>query len=742
MAASPSPASPASPLLVRVPASAPGLHRKLESYFQSRSSNGGECTVRPVGPGAPNTFRVDFRERAAKERVLKKREHQMLIDGNFVTIFLELTENPIEKDTRPRISSPVQSQAVAQFAERRLSEGHVPDSVDSCFQKIFLAVTADLNCNLFSREQRAYVTTLCPNVKKMEGHDGIEKVCGDFKDIEKIYHYLSEQFLESEQKHESSPSATERKPLNRQDGSSFIFPSEPKTKPEEKSNYFEVPLPFFEYFKHTCPDKINSIEKRFGVNVEVQTSSTNTVYVDFTSHQSGNLEAARESFVSEFQRNTEPLKQERVSLADSKQANKIKQDLNQQLTKLLIKEKGRELILLGTQDDISAAKQKISEALIKARVKILTPCGMVNGIEVDTARYKLLEADLFLEISKIEKKYNTCCKISGKNQKTCILFEPEDKQADLSVQAYANFIDAFQHASFLLTREVISLNSLGKERKHVRQTKFADDFRKSHPNIHFVLNQESMILTGLPNHLAKAKQYVLRGREMSPLAGEKSNEDQETLMDIDSYFLKAASLPFNGSLSSEASEVDKKGKHICVICMDTISNKKVLAKCKHEFCTPCIDKAMSYKPICPVCQTFYGVQRGNQPDGSMVFSESRRSLPGYESCGTIVITYNMKGGIQTNEHPSPGKKYPGTQRTAYLPDNEEGRKVLKLLLRAFDQKLIFTVGSSRTLNVSDVITWNDIHHKTSQSGGPQGYGYPDPTYLNRVKEELKAKGIE
>uniref|UniRef100_A0A2K6M9C1 E3 ubiquitin-protein ligase n=1 Tax=Rhinopithecus bieti TaxID=61621 RepID=A0A2K6M9C1_RHIBE len=98
--------------------------------------------------------------------------------------------------------------------------------------------------------------------------------------------------------------------------------------------------------------------------------------------------------------------------------------------------------------------------------------------------------------------------------------------------------------------------------------------------------------------------------------------------------------------------------------------------------------------------------------------------------------------LQKGEHPNPGKRYPGTQRTAYLPDNEEGRKVSKLLRKAFDQKLIFTVGYSRVLGTSDVITWNDIHHKTSKFGGPEKYGYPDPSYLKRVKEELKAKGIE
>lgn len=68
--------------------------------------------------------------------------------------------------------------------------------------------------------------------------------------------------------------------------------------------------------------------------------------------------------------------------------------------------------------------------------------------------------------------------------------------------------------------------------------------------------------------------------------------------------------------------------------------------------------------------------------------------------------------------------------------------MLKLLMRAFDQKLIFTVGTSRTTGTDDCVTWNDIHHKTNIDGGAQGFGYPDPDYLSRVKNELKAKGIE
>jgi len=68
-------------------------------------------------------------------------------------------------------------------------------------------------------------------------------------------------------------------------------------------------------------------------------------------------------------------------------------------------------------------------------------------------------------------------------------------------------------------------------------------------------------------------------------------------------------------------------------------------------------------------------------------------------------------------HPNPGMKYYGTTREAYLPENSDGRHVLELLQRAFKLRQIFTIGQSRTTGYDNVVTWNDIHHKTSIDGG-------------------------
>nr|XP_058946597.1 uncharacterized protein LOC131774566 [Pocillopora verrucosa] len=132
---------------------------------------------------------------------------------------------------------------------------------------------------------------------------------------------------------------------------------------------------------------------------------------------------------------------------------------------------------------------------------------------------------------------------------------------------------------------------------------------------------------------------------------------------------------------------------------------------------------------------------GNQPPGEMRYRTERYSVPGYEGHGTIVIDYHFRSGIQGKEHPHPGQRFGGTTRQAYLPDTREGREVLQLLRRAFDARLVFTIGWSTTTGLPNQITWNDIHHKTSLSGGTFAFGYPDPDYLRRVKEELAAKGI-
>ncbi|XP_070540411.1 probable E3 ubiquitin-protein ligase DTX3 [Ptychodera flava] len=181
----------------------------------------------------------------------------------------------------------------------------------------------------------------------------------------------------------------------------------------------------------------------------------------------------------------------------------------------------------------------------------------------------------------------------------------------------------------------------------------------------------------------------------------------------------------------------------CAICLSKL-NKPTELPCRHKFCKDCLDQAKKAQgPTCPVCKHVFGVIIGNMPKGTMTHRfDVYRDIPGYPRVGCIVITYYFADGKQGKNHPNPGKRYTGTTRTAYLPNTTEGQKVLSLLKTAFDRQLTFTIGTSRTTGLTDMVTWNDIHHKTSIHGGPQNFGYPDPDYLSRVKEELAAKGVK
>ena len=77
----------------------------------------------------------------------------------------------------------------------------------------------------------------------------------------------------------------------------------------------------------------------------------------------------------------------------------------------------------------------------------------------------------------------------------------------------------------------------------------------------------------------------------------------------------------------------------------------------------------------------------------MTYKVIPKGLPGYEDYHAIQITYNMSSGIQDARHPYPGSPYYaiGFPKSAFLPDTELGRIVLKLLEKAFNQHLTFNL---------------------------------------------------
>ncbi|XP_043829818.1 E3 ubiquitin-protein ligase DTX3L-like [Dromiciops gliroides] len=742
--------SPLYRVLVRVSESCSGMEKKLQKYFQNPwRSGGGKCRVK-AGP-REGTFWVEFYKRQAKEGVMAKKDHSVAIGAaSHVNIFLETNENSGENNI-------LDINQLSFLPEDFLDDHpHGGGSSNSFIQNIFLDVEAELNFKL-SREQKEMIFNLCPNLKIEGSCDGTETVIGDYQDIEKIYQFLSEKMMEKEQKEDLAHSASARESDQNMpnDCDSPTLPSKTKHRTEEESDFVLVPSHLYEYFKYFFTETLDRIESDYQVHIKsTMTYPTGNVSLEFETNNPEDRKAAQETFTRLFQREIQNVIRQDIHFADNKLALDVQKTLTEMFKYLHVKVEGKVLILWGNPQDIFKAQHFIeSNFSRKQSVGMMASQNMLeNQVEIDTTHLRILRQ----EIREIEKKFDTVVELVNlaQTRKTLLIFKPKHRDVDLSAHACENFIEVFHMLLPQIVKEVVVLKPFNQERSCWPEKLFFEDFERMYPYVNLEWNIHEMILTGLPKYLGEALKYVKkyfglegpaqpRKASATSLRGNWNRESRSPLDKNGDDFKKALpnskGLPSCGDLGREKKEEENEE---CVICLEVIRQKEVLPKCKHGFCGSCIKEAMKHKPVCPVCQTFYGVVKGNQPDGTMTTSYRTSSLPGYNSCGTIVIQYDMRGGIQTEEHPNPGKRYEGTRRVAYLPNNEEGRQVLNLLRRAFDQKLIFTVGQSQTLGVKDVITWNDIHHKTLQFGGPENFGYPDPNYLQRVKMELKAKGIE
>ncbi|XP_058229904.1 E3 ubiquitin-protein ligase DTX3L-like isoform X3 [Hemibagrus wyckioides] len=384
-------------------------------------------------------------------------------------------------------------------------------------------------------------------------------------------------------------------------------------------------------------------------------------------------------------------------------------------------------------------------------------------IEMDEAHWQLMEAACKEQIRKIQNKYG-------------VEFHAEPVQGSMKVLALSvgtHQVNLQAHALSALTRlyQKVVTSAATCDLKDASYTETStlvsqvfERIRSQHNCVGGGERNGSWKLFGLPKHLVptiadiektigqpvfdEKKKKMLGYPWKFPQASgfERDQMEMDVMRGAHGTDLRAGreNPDFTQKFPNKAIKNDKaeENEDKCSICLDTFTEKTKLA-CGHEFCKECLKLSIkSSGEICPLCKKIFGKLKGNQPDGQMQVKFKDTDLPGFKHCGTIEIYYIIPDGHQTSDHPNPGTRYHGTHRTAYLPNNTEGKNVLTLLQRAFDQKLIFTVGISRTTGADNVVIWNDIHHKTNIHGGPQGYGYPDPNYLKRVKEELKAKGIE
>ncbi|NXS64197.1 DTX3L ligase, partial [Brachypteracias leptosomus] len=713
----------AAALLVRLsPAPDPGEKPllKLQSYFQSgKRSGGGECEVRS-GP-EPGTYWVHFQKERDKKSVESRADHVLEIGGKRFKIDIQLGEGDQSKSLfteKASTSSDILS-STSPPQQQQAAEGHGDKAREVITKKIFLTVSATLNTSMFTEQERDKITIICPNLKR-EGNpafDGSEKLTGDFTDIEKAYHYFKGILADKDPNHEFSHSESKNGLKNESDLNT------------EETNELTVPSALYEYFSHVCKEEIKKLHKHFGVSIRRKDDYSGITSICFTSDKSpASIEGANNFFISSFQKCVENLKQEKIPLANSYTLNEAIMKLNARFSNLLAKEEGNQLLLRGPASEILAAKKFLVEEGEKSQaeknVKISSELyNYRNGIEVDASVFKLLETILSKELQDITEKFDTVMEMKDSlyGQKMLIKFRPRIKASDMSSHATESFINAFQSASAMLREKLISWKLSEDQKKRLNQLLNGKQLEELHVKLR--KKEDKFILSGLPNHLSAAEKHIMNllitenstpRKNKTPLSSDPSYQEA-TGASEKKYNLRQK---HNHSSEGQAKAKKEDDNDICPICMERFKNKEILRRCNHAFCRSCIEQAMAYKQACPVCNTAYGVLRGNQPDGTMTTKTLSTSLPGYLTCGTIMITYHMHGGVQTSNHPNPGKPYSSTSRVAYLPDNKEGREILQLLRRAFDQKLIFTVGQSRTTGAQNVITWNDIHHKTCTSGGP------------------------
>ena len=154
--------------------------------------------------------------------------------------------------------------------------------------------------------------------------------------------------------------------------------------------------------------------------------------------------------------------------------------------------------------------------------------------------------------------------------------------------------------------------------------------------------------------------------------------------------------------------------------------------------TPCfyrevfISQWFRHKPECPNCKHLYSTQ-GVQPSGFMDVFSTRSQW--------IEIQVDFPGGVQGPRQPSPGANYTGTARHLYYPNTDEGREGVALIKKAFLRGVLFVVWTSTTTGASNTVIFGGIHLKTAMTGGPDGHGYPDSSWLMRLLNECKIRDI-
>ncbi|XP_021424828.2 E3 ubiquitin-protein ligase DTX3L isoform X4 [Oncorhynchus mykiss] len=512
--------------------------------------------------------------------------------------------------------------------------------------------------------------------------------------------------------------------------------------PGQKEISFPVPLIHFVYLNQAYRKEMEDIEKRNGVEINAEVK----VSIKEVTQKTGRdvmLTKAHQEFSDLFQKCVVDLDSISTHLTPGDPGdlmNTLKNIQNEE-TRLVLNVSANGYVVFGPAQSIMAVKKALG---VKTTVMTFgmdhsstekasgfaggpvlrspkTPrmIGMdikdpllSHGLAMDQTHWDLMKSAFHEKITAIKNTFRVDFMEEKSPGKVKIKTRPTISHTPPAVSLESHAIRALMHLYQKVATSAMSCHLL--DPTHAKTV--GDKLEEIHPRHRCVWAGENYgpwRLIGLPQHLGPAVKE-LEMMLKRPMFKEEDKHKIEYPGDRSSTGAAMGGAVGDGGATGGPEDDN------CSICMDRFINKRKLS-CSHEFCTECLRKAVEFSgPRCPLCKDVFGKVEGDQPEGTMkVKHESYHCLPGYRGYGMIVISYDIPSGKQT-----------------------EGNEVLKLLERAFNQKLIFTVGTSRTTGTDDCVTWNDIHHKTNIDGGAQGFGYPDPDYLSRVKSELKAKGIE
>lgn len=215
----------------------------------------------------------------------------------------------------------------------------------------------------------------------------------------------------------------------------------------------------------------------------------------------------------------------------------------------------------------------------------------------------------------------------------------------------------------------------------------------------------------LTDHNESPLANFIKWREVSPLeiklmiesrkcAGEKFDIDKENHCSICmcDLFDELDKITVEELVKNQMELINRKMSKVYGVSLDVV--KLPLCEGVHPFHKECL--VNQYKSVgkenylkCSGCNKIYGVQMGNMPPGTMSWRTEpfpNFRLDGYSGLkSTIVIDYNIPSGFLPDR-----TRYNGTSRRAFLPGNDEGNKILALLIEAFKRKLTFAVGTSQT----------------------------------------------